>query len=67
MERNLFEYEGKQFNLLLASKIGNFWSDNYIEYKSNGDRNKTILVKEYLNKGRPYLKDLINDLKKSDT
>ena len=67
MERSLFEYEGEQFNLLLASKIGNFWSDNYIEYKSNGDRNKTILVKEYLNKSRPYLKDLINDLKKSDT
>ena len=67
MERNLFEYEGEQLNLLLASKIGNFWSDNYIEHKSNRDRNKTILVKYYLNKSRPYLKDLINDLKKSDT
>ena len=67
MEINIFEYEGEQLNLLLASKIGNFWSDNYIEYKSNRDRNKTILVKYYLNKSRLYLKDLINDLKKSDT
>ena len=41
--------------------------DNYIEYKSNGDWNKTLLVEEYLNKIRPYLKDIINNLKKSDT
>ena len=47
-------------------RVSNFWSDNYIEYKSNGNRNKTLLVEEYLNKLRPYLKD-INNLKKSDT
>ena len=41
--------------------------ENYIEYKSNGDRNKTLLVEEYLNKIRPYLKDIINNLKKSAT
>ena len=28
---------------------------------------KTISVEEYLNKIRPYLKDIINNLKKSDT
>ena len=43
--------------------VSNFWSNNYIEYKSNGDRNKTLSVKEYLNKIIPYLKD-INSLKK---
>ena len=40
---------------------------NYIEYESNGDRNKTLSIEEYLNKIRPYLKDSINNLKKSDT
>ena len=30
-------------------------------------RNKTLSTKEYLNKIRPYLKDVINDPKKSDT
>ena len=40
---------------------------NYIEYDSNGDRNKTLSTEEYLNKIRPYLKDIINNLKKSDT
>ena len=41
-------------------------SNNYIEYESNSDKNKTLSVKEYLNKISPYLKD-INNLKKSDT
>ena len=31
------------------------------------DGNKTLSVEEYLNKIRPYLKDIINNLKKSDT
>ena len=31
------------------------------------DRNKTLPVEECLNKIRPYLKDIINNLKKSDT
>ena len=38
----------------------------YIEYESNGNRNRTISLEEYLNKSRPYLKDIKNDLKKSD-
>ena len=45
----------------------NFWSNNHIEYKINSDKNKALSVEEYLNKIRPYLKDVINDLKKSDT
>ena len=44
----------------------NICSNNYIEYESNSDRNKKISVEEYLNKIRPYLKDIINNLKKSD-
>ena len=40
-------------------------SKSYIEHESNGDRNKTLSIKEYLNKIRPYLKDIINDLKKN--
>ena len=46
--------------------VRNFWSNNYIEYESNSDRNKTLSVEEYLNNIRPYLKDIINNLKKSD-
>ena len=48
-------------------RVYNFWSNNYIEYESNGDRNKTLSGEEYLNKIRPYLKDIINNIKKYDT
>ena len=47
--------------------ISNFWSNNFIEFESNGDRNKTPSVEEYLNKICPYLKHIINNLKKSST
>ena len=33
----------------------------------NDDRNKALSVEEYLNKIRPYLKDIINNLEKLDT
>ena len=42
-------------------------SNNYIKYESKGDTNKTLSVEEYLNKIRLYLKDIRNNLKKSDT
>ena len=61
--KNLFEQEGKE-NYYKPVRVGNIWSNNYIEYESNGDRNKTS-VEEYLNKIKPYLRDIINNLKKS--
>ena len=38
-----------------------------MEYESNDDKKKPLSVQEYLNKIRPYLKEIINNLKKSDT
>ena len=63
--RNLFEHEQEDY--YNPVKVGNFWSNNYIEYESKGDRNKIVSVEEYLNKIRPYLKDMINNLKKPDS
>ena len=63
--RNLFEHEEEDY--YKPVKNGNLWCNNFIEYESNGDRNKTLSVKEYLNIIRPYLKHIINNLKKSDT
>ena len=63
--RNLFEHEEEDY--YKPVKNGNQWCNNFIEYESNGDRNKTLSVKEYLNIIRPYLKHIINNLKKSDT
>ena len=49
--------------IIITERGGNFWSNNYTKYKSDGNRNKTPLVEEYLNNIRPYLKDIINTLK----
>ena len=59
--RNLFEKGKKDYYKL----VENFGSRNYIEFESNRDRNKALSIKEYLNKTRPYLRFIINDLKKS--
>ena len=48
-------------------RVSNFWSNNYIEYESNSVKNKTFSVEEHLNKIRPYLKDIMNNFKRSDT
>ena len=37
------------------------FNSNYKYYESNGDKEKILSVKQYLNKITPYLHDLIND------
>ena len=37
------------------------FKDNYKYYESKGDRDKNLLVKQYLNKITPHLYDSIND------
>ena len=56
---NIFEHEEEDYYKPI--RVG------YIEYESNGDWNKTLSVEEYLSKIRPYLIDIKNYLKKSDT
>ena len=65
--KNLFEYEKEEGNHYKTVRVNNFWSYNYTEYKSNGDKNSILLVEENLDKIRPYLKDIVNYLKRSDT
>ena len=60
--KNLFEHKEKKENYKPV-RVSNFQSKNHIEYESNGGRNKTVSVEEYLNKIRPYFKDIINNLK----
>ena len=35
-------------------RIGDFYSNNYIERESDSDRYKTLSIKEYLDKIKPY-------------
>ena len=60
---SLFKQENDYYKSIW---VGNFWNNNYIEYESSGDRNN-LSVKEYLDKVKPYLRDIIINLQKSDT
>ena len=46
-------------------KISGAFSDNFVEYQSNGNRDRSISVARYLNNIRKHLKKLIEDKKKS--
>ena len=39
----------KEENYYKPVWVSNSWSNNFIEYETNGDRNKTLSVEEYLN------------------
>ena len=45
--KNLFELENEDYYKPIG--VSNFCSSNYIEYDSNGDRDKNLLIKENLN------------------
>ena len=64
--KNLFEHAEEE-NYYKPVRASDFWSNNYIEYGCNDDRNKTLSIEEYLNKIRPYFKGITNNLKKYDT
>ena len=55
--KNLCEHEEKE-NYYKSVRVSIFWSNNFMESRSNGDKNKTLSVEDYLNKIRPYLKDI---------
>ena len=50
-----------------TSKSWLFLVKNYIEYESNGDRNKNPATNKYLKEIRLFLKNIIIDLQKSNT
>ena len=58
-----FEQEDNSYKL---KNIGYFLNNNYTEYESNGVVNKSLFLKEYLDKIKLYLNDII-DLQESDT
>ena len=42
--KNLFEHEEEEEKYYKPVRVSNFWSKNFMEYESNADRNKTLLV-----------------------
>ena len=60
--RILFEQQQKE-DYYKPIRTNSAFDGKYIEYKSNGDKDKTLLLKNYLEVIRPYLNDLINNRK----
>ena len=58
--------ENEEENYYKPIRVGYFRTDNYNEYETNGDKNKTLSTEEYLNKYTPYLNNIINNLENSD-
>ena len=50
--RTLYESNGDYYKPI---KINNAFNDDYSEHESNGDRDKILSVKEYLDMIRQYL------------
>ena len=47
-------------------KFTSSFNSNYVEYRSDGDEDKNLSIKEYLDEIRPYLSDIINEHKNKD-
>ena len=61
--QNLFKQEEDYYKPV---RVGNVYINIYSEYGSNGDKNKALSIREYLKEIKPYLKNIINNLKKYD-
>ena len=44
-------------------RIGNAFSSNQTDCKGDGDKDKALLIKDYLDEVKPYLSDIINNCK----
>ena len=63
--RTLFEKEEGE-DCYKPKRVSKFPNNNYIEYESNGDKNRNLSLDEYLNKVEPYLSNAIIDLENSN-
>ena len=57
---NLSKHEEDNYK---PERIGNAFSRNDVEYKSNENNDKTLSPQDYLDEIKPYLSDIINDHK----
>ena len=64
--RTLFEQQEEK-DCYKWTRVGNIRNKNSIKYKISSDRNKNLSVKEYLDKVKPYLRNIIINLQKYDT
>ena len=64
--RILFKQE-KEEDYHEPKRVSNFWINNYIEYDSNGDKNRNLSLDKYFNKIESYLRNIMINLQNADT
>ena len=62
--RALFEQEENYYE---PKRVSSFWNNIYIKYENNGDKNSNLSLDKYLNKIKPYLRNIIIYIQYSDT
>ena len=60
---NLFDDDDADDNYDKSILVKSYFKNNYKYYQNRGDKEKNLLVKQYLYKIIPYLSDIINDHK----
>ena len=63
--RKLFQQQQEE-HYYKPERVSNFWNNSYIEFESNGDRNRNVSLDELINKIKSYLRNIIIDLQNSD-
>ena len=63
--RTVFEQQEEDY--YKPKRVSNFRNNNYIAYESNSDINRNVSLGKYVNKIKPYLRNIIIDLRNSDT
>ena len=64
--RTLFEKEEGE-DCYKPKRVSNFPNNNYIEYESNGDKNRNLSLGECFNNFNFYFRNIMIDLQNSDT
>ena len=57
-----FKFDAEKDHYELKTTV-NAFNNNYIQYESIGDKDKTLLPTDYLDVIRPYLSHMINNHK----
>ena len=60
--RTLFEHKEEE-DYCKPKRVRSFWNHNYIEYESNGDKNRDLSLDEH---HKTYLRNVISDLQHFD-
>ena len=55
-------FEQEEGDYYKPKRVSNFWNNNYIEYESNGDKNRNSPLDKYLTKVKKYLRNIIINL-----